>query len=128
MLETMIFKSFAGTTSRTICSTCCTSWSGQFQARAGRRLDIDDELAGIGARKIRLADQRIQRQAQHENARDAQDRRQRPQQRHRQHALVAVEHTGEFRVEPGVETPAPTMHGRLRRRLLPDFLVGLMAA
>ena len=53
---------------------------GQFQPRAGRRLDIDDELAGIGARKVGLADQRIQAQTQNENARDAEDRGHRPQQ------------------------------------------------
>jgi hypothetical protein len=33
----------------------------QFQARAGGRLDIDDKLAGIGARKVGFADQRIER-------------------------------------------------------------------
>ncbi len=32
---------------------------GEFDARAGRSFKIDDKLAGIGARKIRFADERI---------------------------------------------------------------------
>ena len=46
---------------------------GDLQPRAGRRLEIDDELAGIGARKIGFADQRIERQAEDEKAGDAED-------------------------------------------------------
>ena len=38
----------------------------QFQPQAGRRLEIDDKLAGVGARKVGFADQRIKSEAQDE--------------------------------------------------------------
>ena len=79
---------------------------GEFDPRAGGGLEIDDELAGIGARKIRLADERIKTEAQNENARDAQHRRQRTQQRQIQVAFVTVEHLLELVVEPAVESSA----------------------
>ena len=47
---------------------------GEFEARAGCGFDIDNELAGIGARKICFADEWIQREAQNKNARDAEHR------------------------------------------------------
>ena len=49
---------------------------GQFQPRAGGRLEVDDKLARIGPREVGLADHRVERQAQDEEAGDAEDRRQ----------------------------------------------------
>ena len=51
----------AGTTSRISPSTCFMYWLGQLQARASRSLDVDHELAGIGARKEGQTQQRVQR-------------------------------------------------------------------
>ena len=53
---------------------------GQFQTSARRRLDTNDELAGIGAGKVSLADEGIQAQTENENAADAKDEGDRPQQ------------------------------------------------
>ncbi len=40
---------------------------GEFDTDAGRGFEVDDKLAGIGARKICFADERIKREAQNEN-------------------------------------------------------------
>ena len=60
MLETMIFRScrrhdFADR----FFPPAFDDFVGQFKARAGRGLEIDDELAGIGSGKVSLPDQRI---------------------------------------------------------------------
>jgi hypothetical protein len=73
---------------------------GQFQPGARRRLDVDDELAGVGAGKVRFAHQRIERQAHHEKpvmpstvaiGRSSAI----------QHPFVAIQHLRELAVEPG---------------------------
>ena len=51
MLETIMPRSSGATSSRMISSTCATSLFGDFDPRAGGRLEIDDELAGVGAGK-----------------------------------------------------------------------------
>ena len=66
ILETMMRRSLAGTTSRTICSTCSTSLSVSSMRVPVGRLEIDDELAGVGAREVGFADQRVESQAEDE--------------------------------------------------------------
>ena len=89
---------------------------GEFDARAGRGFEIDDKLAGIGSWEIGFADERIKPKAQNKDARDAEHRRQRTQQRDIQHAFIAIQHAVEFLVEPGIEALKPAMRFRL-----PDF-------
>ena len=62
MLETMIFRSFLRHDFAHNILHLPDQFVGQFNPRAGRRFEIDDELAGIGAREIGFADERIERQ------------------------------------------------------------------
>ena len=58
MLETIMPRSSGDTTSRISASTLATSLSVTAEPRAGRRLQIDHELAGIGAREEGEPEQR----------------------------------------------------------------------
>ena len=85
-----------------------------FNPGAGGCLEIDDKLAGVGARKIGFADQRIESEAQDENAGDAEHGDDRTEQRQIEPAFVTVEHLPELAVEPVVESRAPALgFGRL---------------
>ena len=53
MLETTMPRSLGGTTSRMTFSTLLTYAVGEFEPGAGRGLQVDHELPGIGARKER---------------------------------------------------------------------------
>ena len=54
MFETMIFRSFGRHDFADNLLDLLHQLVGEFDARAGRGFEVDDKLAGIGAREIRL--------------------------------------------------------------------------
>ncbi len=74
MLETIILKSAGSTTCRIRSSIFRDILVGDFDARAGGDLQVDGELAGVGLREERHAQQRINRQAGYEQAQQTHDR------------------------------------------------------
>ena len=80
---------------------------GDFDARAGGSFHVDDELAGVGAREKRNADERDEKEAEQENASEKNERFARTVQSFLHVFFVDVQHLFEFGVEAGVESRAP---------------------
>ena len=76
---------------------------GEFDARAGWRLDVDHELAGIGARKERHAEKGIEPEAEDEHAEDGEHSGRRTQQCFADGDVVVHEHLVVLAIEPGDE-------------------------
>src|SRR5258708_29836431 len=79
---------------------------GDGEARARRRLEVDDELSRVGPREERQPQKREERQRQDENDGEAAERGQRAPQREADASVVDLQKPLEPVVEPDVETIA----------------------
>ena len=76
---------------------------GLLQPRASRCFEIDDKLAGIGARKVGDPNHRHQTEAHKKKAGNAQDSRERATQRHRLHGVEATQKRAKTMVKHGAK-------------------------
>ena len=96
MLETIIRKSCGSTVWRIRSSILATYCIGDFEARAGRRFQVDGELAGVGLREEGQAEERVDRQAGHEQRPSEGDGQAGTLQRAAHPALVEIEQAVEL--------------------------------
>ena len=87
---------------------------GDLDARSGGRLDVDGELAGVGPRKKRQAQKRIDRQTEHETRQRARPRSGRDAQGPAHPVFIDIQDLVESAVESAVE-PAPQTEPPVRR-------------
>ena len=99
-------RSCVATSWRMISSTFLTYSSVFFDAGAGRRFQVDDKLAGIGAREIGDAEQRIESQAQQKHARSGRSTVPSGRSSASSSALVTIEQAVKLAIEPRIEARA----------------------